>query len=96
MGRKTTITNLIKPLYDIARTEKFVMMALTSIKSGKPTSAVLLGIVLQDTNLFGNAMDNIRYGKLTLRMKSVWKQQNLRGHMILSPDFRKGIIPNFK
>ena len=37
-----------------------------------------LGVVLQDTHLFtGTVMDNIRYGRLMLRMKNVLKQQNL-------------------
>ena len=41
------------------------MTASTSTKSRRPTCAAVLGIVLQDTNLFtGTVMENIRYGNL--------------------------------
>ncbi len=56
------------------------MMALTSIKSGKSTSAVLFGIVLQDTNLSsGTVMDNIRYGKLDATDEECMEAAKLAG-----------------
>ena len=61
---KTTITNLINRLYDIADGKiRYDGININKIKKADLRRS--LGIVLQDTNLFtGTVMDNIRYGKL--------------------------------
>ena len=61
---KTTITNLINRLYDLAdRKIRYDGININKIK--KPDLRRSLGMVLQDVNLFtGTVMDNIRYGKL--------------------------------
>lgn len=61
---KTTITNLINRLYDIADGKiRYDGININKIK--KDDLRRSLGIVLQDTNLFtGTVMDNIRYGRL--------------------------------
>ena len=61
---KTTITNLINRLYDIAD-GKIRYDGINVNKIRKPDLRRSLGVVLQETNLFtGTVMDNIRYGKL--------------------------------
>src|SRR5699024_10556584 len=61
---KTTITNLINRLYDIAD-GKIRSDGININKIKKQDLRRSLGMVLQDTHLFtGTVMDNIRYGKL--------------------------------
>lgn len=61
---KTTITNLLNRLYDIADGEiRYDGININKIRKSDLRRS--LGIVLQDTNLFtGTVMENIRYGKL--------------------------------
>ena len=61
---KTTITNLINRLYDIADGKiRYDGININKIKKNDLRRS--LGIVLQDTNLFtGSVMENIRYGRL--------------------------------
>lgn len=61
---KTTITNLINRIYDIADGKiRYDGININKIKKADLRHS--LGIVLQDTNLFtGTVMDNIRYGRL--------------------------------
>ena len=61
---KTTITNLINRIYDIADGKiRYDGININKIKKSDLRRS--LGIVLQDTNLFtGSVMDNIRYGRL--------------------------------
>ncbi len=61
---KTTITNLINRIYDIADGKiRYDGININKIKKADLRRS--LGIVLQDTNLFtGTVMDNIRYGRL--------------------------------
>ncbi len=61
---KTTITNLINRLYDIADGKiRYDGININKIKKSDLRRS--LGIVLQETNLFtGTVIDNIRYGKL--------------------------------
>ena len=61
---KTTITNLINRLYDIADGKiRYDGISINNIR--KPDLRRSLGIVLQDTNLFtGTVRENIRYGNL--------------------------------
>ncbi len=61
---KTTITNLINRFYDIDDGKiRYDGININKIKKADLRRS--LGIVLQDTNLFGGTvMDNIRYGKL--------------------------------
>lgn len=61
---KTTITNLINRLYDIADGKiRYDDININKIK--KQDLRRSLGMVLQDTHLFtGTVMENIRYGKL--------------------------------
>ena len=61
---KTTITNLINRVYDIAD-GKIRDDGININKIKKPDLRRSLGMVLQDTHLFtGTVMDNIHYGKL--------------------------------
>ena len=61
---KTTITNLINSLYDIAD-GKIRYDGININKIRKADLRRSLGIVLQDTHLFtGTVMENIRYGRL--------------------------------
>ena len=61
---KTTITNLINRVYDIADGKiRYDGININKIK--KPDLRRSMGIVLQDTHLFtGTVMENIRYGNL--------------------------------
>jgi len=61
---KTTITNLLNRIYDIADGKiRYDGINLNKIRKSDLRRAV--GVVLQDTNLFtGTVMENIRYGKL--------------------------------
>ena len=61
---KTTITNLINRVYDIAD-GKIRYDGININKIAKPDLRRSLGVVLQETNLFtGTVMENIRYGRL--------------------------------
>lgn len=61
---KTTITNLLNRFYDIEDGKiRYDGININKIRKGDLRRS--LGIVLQDTNLFGGTvMENIRYGKL--------------------------------
>lgn len=61
---KTTITNLLNSFYDIEDGKiRYDGININKIRKGDLRRS--LGIVLQDTNLFGGTvMENIRYGKL--------------------------------
>ena len=61
---KTTITNLLNRFYDIADGKiRYDGININKIK--KSDLRRVIGIVLQDTNLFtGTVLDNIRYGRL--------------------------------
>ena len=61
---KTTITNLINRVYDIADGKiRYDGININKIKKADLRRS--LGVVLQDVNLFtGTVMDNIRYGRL--------------------------------
>ena len=74
---KTTITNLINRLYDIADGKiRYDGININKIK--KPDLRRSLGIVLQDTNLFtGTVMENIRYGKLDATEEEVYAAARL-------------------
>ncbi len=76
---KTTITNLINRVYDIAD-GKIRYDGININKIRKSDLRRSLGIVLQDTNLFsGTVMDNIRYGKLDATDEECMEAAKLAG-----------------
>ncbi len=76
---KTTITNLINRLYDIAD-GKIRYDGININKIRKADLRRSLGIVLQDTNLFtGTVMDNIRYGRLDATDEECIKAAQITG-----------------
>ena len=74
---KTTITNLINRFYDIT-SGRILYDGIAIGKIKKSDLRRSLGIVLQDTSLFGNTvMENIRYGKLDATDEEIYKAARL-------------------
>lgn len=89
---KTTITNLLNRFYDIADGKiRYDGVNINKIRKSDLRRA--LGIVLQDTNLFtGTVMENIRYGRLDVRMRTVLMLLNWQEQMILLRVYQKVMI----
>ena len=86
---KTTITNLINRLYDLADGKiRYDDININKIKKADLRRS--LGVVLQDTNLFtGTIMENIRYGKLDATDEEVYAAARLAN----ADDFIR-LLPN--